>query len=277
MEDLYHNDTVKNNETDLCKNYHVKIFNGTLDIYIVLIELPVIAKLLWITFLSKKNDVLNINLAFFHNLQSLLSLLHIILILIGSEEYTKVTRFLFVYVLMGGPMSLSFICLERYIAVIHPTFYPLLKKYRCREGCSLSVWLLAVPPALMKALSEDLHVFMELWSMDAIVYTILCLVVIIMAWSNVAILKALKNSPSSTDKLHPVKKRAFETVRAIFIASFLCYIPVVILIKYKTVAKSSSCIVAPIRVFLVSVASVVHPVLYLSAKGQLFPCQTQTK
>ena len=257
-----------------------KSFNNYIlisNIFSIFIGQPVIVKLLWTTFHSKRKDILNINLAVFHNIQYLLSTMHVCIVYFNRELNSNMVSFLTVYLLMGGPLTLVFICMERYIAVIHPTFYPLLKKYRCREGCSLSVWLLAVPPALMKALSEDLHVFMELWSMDAIVYTILCLVVIIMAWSNVAILKALKNSPSSTDKLHPVKKRAFETVRAIFIASFLCYIPVVILIKYKTVAKSSSCIVAPICVFLVSVASVVHPVLYLSAKGQLFPCQTQTK
>ena len=276
MEDLYrhsYNDTVKKNATHICTNYPM-ILITTLDISTVLIGLPVTTKLLWATFLSKKTDVLNINLAFFNCLQNLLSLLHILLILIDSEEHTKIIRFLFVYVLIGGPMNLSFICLERYIAVIHPTFYPLLTKYRCREGCSLSVWLLAVPPALMKALSEDHHISMEQGSMDSVASTVLCLMLIIMVWSNVAILKALKNSPSSTDKLHPVKKRAFQTVRAIFIASFLCYIPAVILVKYKTVHRTYSCIIAPFCVFLISVAGMVHPMFYLSASGQLFPCQT---
>ena len=174
-------------------------------------------------------------------------------------------------------MNLSFICLERYIAVIYPTFYPLLKKYRCREGCSLLVWLLAVPPSLMKALSEDLHTSMEQGSMDLVAYTILCLTTVVMLWSNIAILNALKNSQSSTDKQHPVKKRAFQTVRAIFIASFLCYIPAGIMVKYKTVVRNSSCIIAPFCIFLVSVASVVHPMFYLSATGQLFPCSTPTK
>ncbi|CAL8396723.1 unnamed protein product [Gadus morhua 'NCC'] len=276
MEDLFDNDTVKNNETDLCRSYHLVVIT-TLDISTVLIGLPVIAKLLWTTFRSKKTDVLNINLACFHTLQNMLSLLQIILILINIDDHTKITRFLFVYVLIGGPMNLSFICLERYIAVIYPTFYPLLKKYRCREGCSLLVWLLAVPPSLMKALSEDLHTSMEQGSMDIVAYTILCLTTVVMLWSNIAILNALKNSQSSTDKQHPVKKRAFQTVRAIFIASFLCYIPAGIMVKYKTVVRNSSCIIAPFCIFLVSVASVVHPMFYLSATGQLFPCSTPTK
>ncbi|CAL8365512.1 unnamed protein product [Arctogadus glacialis] len=277
MEDLFYNDTVKKNETYLCRSYHFTVVITTLDISTVLIGLPVIAKLLWTTFHSKKTDVLNINLACFHTLQNMLSLLQIILILINIDDHTKITMFLFVYVLIGGPMNLSFICLERYIAVIHPTFYPLLKKYRCREGCSLLVWLLAVPPSLMNALSEDLHTSMEKGSMDIVACIILCLVVIVMLWSNIAILIALKNSPSSTDKQHPVKKRAFQTVRAIFIASFLCYIPAGIMVKYKTVARNSSCIIAPFCIFLVSIASVVHPMFYLSATGQLFPCLTPTK
>ena len=97
--------------------------------------------------------------------------------------------FLSVYVLIGGPMNLSFICLERYIAVIHPTFYPLLKKYRCREVCALSVWLLVVPLSLMKVLSEERDIYMV---SDTVAYTVSALLVIIMVWSNVTILKALR-------------------------------------------------------------------------------------
>ena len=170
MEDLFDNDTVKNNETDLCRSYHLVVIT-TLDISTVLIGLPVIAKLLWTTFRSKKTDVLNINLACFHTLQNMLSLLQIILILINIDDHTKITRFLFVYVLIGGPMNLSFICLERYIAVIYPTFYPLLKKYKSREGCALSMWFVVLPTATIKALSDRLNIVSN--KIDFIAYTIL--------------------------------------------------------------------------------------------------------
>ena len=65
--------------------------------------------------------------------------------------------FVFDYVIVGGPMTLSFICLEWYIAVVHPTSYPLLKRYRCREVCALSVWLLVLPIATLGLISDELR------------------------------------------------------------------------------------------------------------------------
>ena len=107
-------------------------------------------------------------------------------------------RFLYVYVLVGGPMNLSFMCLEQYIAVVHPTSYPLLKQYRCRELCSASGWLVTLPAATMKGLSDELRILRKSETIDAVAYGVL--VLIVMVWSNLTILKALKKSGPATDK-----------------------------------------------------------------------------
>ncbi|KAJ3609686.1 hypothetical protein NHX12_024198 [Muraenolepis orangiensis] len=168
------------NETiPMCKSDSYKMYSATNDLVIVLMGQPVFAKLLWTAIHSRKTDVLNINLAFFHNLQYLLTMLHLLVILLYRQADRSIAMFLFVYVLIGGPMTLSFICLERYIAVVHPTVYPLLRTYRCREACALSVWLLSLPIALVKAFSIELH---SEWnqSMDSVAYSILVIVVIVM-------------------------------------------------------------------------------------------------
>ncbi|CAL8396719.1 unnamed protein product [Gadus morhua 'NCC'] len=261
--------------TTLCQNTLYRTLVTMSDLLSVLVGTPLIAKLLWTAFHSKKTDVLNINLAIFHCLQYLLSLVDLCLVFYNVWKHLQLVQFLSVYVVIGGPMNLSFICLEWYIAVIHPTFYPLLKKYRCREVCALSVWLLAVPPALIKVLYAEHGMYVAI---DTGAYTVLGLLGITMVWSNVAILKALRTSGPVTDKLHPAKKRAFQTVGAISILTLLCYISVGILSYYRSTKKlDSNCVLVPTTIFLVSVASMVHPIFYLAATGNLFSCPRPIK
>ncbi|CAL8365514.1 unnamed protein product [Arctogadus glacialis] len=261
--------------TTLCQNTLYSTLVTMSDLFSVLVGTPLIAKLLWTAFHSKKTDVLNINLAIFHYLQYLLSLVDLCLVFYNVLKHLQMVRFLSVYVLIGGPMNLSFICLERYIAVIHPTFYPLLKKYRCREVCALSVWLLAVPPSLIKVLYAERDMYAAI---DTVAYIVFGLLVITMVWSNVAILKALRTSGPVTDQLHPAKKRAFQTVGAISTLTLLCYIPVVILSNYRSIKRDeSACLMVPATIFLVSVASMVHPIFYLAATGNLFSCPRPIK
>ena len=97
-----------------------------------------------------------------------------------------------------------------------------------------------------------------------------------MPWCNVAILKALKKSgPAAADKLHPAKKRAVRTVRAISVIGLLCYTPVGAIAIY-TYIYEESCLLVPAGIFLVSLASVAHPIFYLSTVGKLLPCQRPT-
>ena len=159
-----------NNGTVICAGKIYETYLAITDILIILIGQPVIAKLLWTAFHSKKNDILKINLALFHNIQYLLTTLHVCIIYLNKELNSQIVSFITVYPLIGGPMNLSFICLERYIAVIYPTFYPLLKKYKSREGCALSMWFVVLPTATIKALSDRLNIVSN--KIDFIAYTI---------------------------------------------------------------------------------------------------------
>ncbi|KAJ3602170.1 hypothetical protein NHX12_029929 [Muraenolepis orangiensis] len=264
-------DNVEHNETH-CQGQAFMVFIGLSDFFSVIVGQPLIAKLLWTAIHSKRADVLNINLAFYHNFQYLLTVIHYFMVISKARQHIQIMMFLYVYVLIGGPMMLSFICLERYIAVVHPTFYPLLRTYRCREACALSVWLVSMPSAVLKAFSLELKI--KSHSIDSVSYSVLMAMVVVMVWSNVTMLKALKMSGPTTDKLHPSKQRAIQTVRAISILMLLCYIPVGVMSKYKSIkGYGATCILVPLSIMLASVASVVHPILYLVTRGNLFSCQ----
>ncbi|KAJ3602169.1 hypothetical protein NHX12_029928 [Muraenolepis orangiensis] len=267
---VIHNNTAQRNGSCHINAYKTLIM--TSDLFGVIVGQPLIAKLLWTVFHSKKMDVLNMNLAVFHNLQYLLGGIDFCLTFFNKLQHVRMVMFLYVYVLIGGPMTLSFICLERYIAVVHPTVYPLLRTYRCREACALSVWLVSMPTAVLKAFSLELKI--KSHSIDSVSYSVLMAMVVVMVWSNVTMLKALKMSGPTTDKLHPSKQRAIQTVRAISILMLLCYIPVGVMSKYKSIkGYGATCILVPLSIMLASVASVVHPILYLVTRGNLFSCQ----
>jgi hypothetical protein len=162
-----------NNGTIFCANEICQTYITISEILSIFIGQPVIAKMLWTAFHSKKKDILNINLALFHNIQYLLTTLHVCIIYLNWEFKSRIVYFITVYLLIGGPMNLSFICWERYIAVVHPTFYPLLKKYRCREGCALSMWFLVLPTATIKYFLIEFKINNQI-VIDYMVYTVIC-------------------------------------------------------------------------------------------------------
>ena len=260
----------RNNKT-VCSSEMYQTYIVISDILSIFIGQPVIAKLLWTTFHSKKKDILNINLALFHNIQYLLTTIHVCIIYFNKELNSNIVTFITVYLLIGGPLTLSFICLERYIAVVHPTFYPLLKKYRFREGCALSMWLLVLPTATIQVSLDRLNI--ESYVIDFMAYIVLFLTGMVMLWANIAILKALRTSGPASDKLHPAKKRAFQTVCGIAFIAMMCYSTVGGCVLFSFInGPDSICFTIPVIIIMVSVSSVAHPIFYLSTTGNL-PCR----
>lgn len=205
-------------------------------------------------------------------MQYLMFILHLCVLNFLPKHHRQVLHFLFVYVLIGGPMSLTCICLERYVAVIHPTSYPLLKRYRYREMCSATVWWFSVSTALARVFSLN-NVFR---SKDEVIEMIPHVVMMVMiptiAWCSCHTVNVLRRSGPGRDQLHPAKKRAFKTICATSSIALFFYIVVTSMQWYKTVNEENHrCIVMPICFVLLSAASVVHPVFYLHTQRKLFP------
>ncbi|KAF7669651.1 hypothetical protein LDENG_00159000 [Lucifuga dentata] len=235
---------------------------------------PVLVKLLWFTFTSKKtSDILNFNLALFHIFQCLMSILYLFICFLFTDAKQKVLKFLFPYAQIGGPMNLSFVCMEHYVAVIHPMAYLLLNKYRCREACSVTVWIFTLPISLANILAgEDVSARTKESLRNVPLGVMVVLTAVVLA-SSVAIARALKRSGPGRDQQHPVERRAFITVCAISSIALVFYIPVMLFKKYQNLAEISyGCTIVPFCIFLLSAASVVHPVFYLHTQGKLFSC-----
>ncbi|TNN68941.1 hypothetical protein EYF80_020802 [Liparis tanakae] len=214
-----------NNDTGYCEfDQKLVVIVSLIDVITLIMGQPVIIKLLLITFNSKKPDILNFNLALFHNVQYLIAICHLVTLLMKGK-HGLIAQFMLVYVQIGGPMGLCFICMERYVAVIHPTFYPSLKTYRCRELCALTVWFLSVPLALMaiSALGSPLSASRIVWI--NIPQGVMVLMVTMMVYCSARIARALTKCGPGKDEMHPVKKRALKTVLATSIITACCYLP----------------------------------------------------
>lgn len=262
------NDSLKTNSCEFGPGQNFSL--GATDIITFLIGQPVISKLLWLTLTSKKDkDILNVNLAIFHNAQYFMSIFHLISIFVMPQIQMQILSFLLVYGELGGPLNLAFICLQRYVAVIHPTSYPVLKKYRCREIWALLVWTLSVPIAFanlfaggdMPSIREDI--------ITTVSFSATLLLAAVIIRFSVSIAKTLQKAGPGGEKLSPAKRRAFTVVCATSFVTVSFYIPVALLQKFRTIdAYTYDCIIKPVCMLLLSVASIVHPLFYLSTQGK---------
>ncbi|KAK7907013.1 hypothetical protein WMY93_015625 [Mugilogobius chulae] len=82
--------------------------------------------------------------------------------------------------------------------------------------------------------------------------------------------KALRNSPVGKNALHPAKRRAFVATCVTSASAMTFYIPVMITDKVKNQdEKWYNCRLAPMCTFILSLATLVHPLFYLYTKGEL--------
>ncbi|CAB1447255.1 unnamed protein product [Pleuronectes platessa] len=220
---------------------------------------------------GKTPDLLNCNLAIFHYLQYWISLVHLCFLFLVREAQWKVFNFLLVYAQTGGPMSLGFICLQRYVAVIYPTSYPLLRKYRYREVCVATVWIFSLFFAFTRVLDSDYVVPLAKDLFRNIPFGVMISMTAMMVHSNIKTIKMLMKPGPESNKMNPTKKRALNAVRVTSIITICFYFPVIMLEKI-TYTCTFACKTAPFTFLLLSAASVVHPMCHLYTLRKFLTC-----
>lgn len=274
MENISSNDTGNFSKIQSLFGQEFTTYLALIDFSTFLVGQPVIIRILWITATSEKAlDILNINLALLYNLQHWVTIVHFFFLLLLPDSHNKVLRFLFTYAEIGGPVNLSCICFERHVAVIYPTSYHLLKKHRFREVCVVAAWLLFVPLAFVSVFVADYlsplrRKMYETFSVAGLVF-----LSITVLHSSISIALVLKKSSPGTDRIHPRMRRAFKCIRATLLTVLICYIPV----TYMRRIMNDCNLKASVSLLLLSIASIVQPLLYLSNQGKLFTCTRQEK
>ncbi|AWP21338.1 Hypothetical protein SMAX5B_015657 [Scophthalmus maximus] len=261
-----------------CESGH-REFLSLVDVVTFLVGQPVVARLLWVSLTSNRTpDVLNCNLAVFHNVQYWISAVHLFILFMLPREQQNLFRFLLVFAQTGGPMNLCYICMQRYVAVIHPTSYPLLKKYRYAEVCAATVWLLSVPLAFANTLAPVFISPLIDQVVDNLPFFLMVCMCLMMVRSSVKMARALLKPGPEGNRLSPAKRRACRAIRATSAVTMMFYVPVNVLQKVTAQDPCTlGCVVTPGCVLLLSAASIVHPLFYLSTHGKLFACRERER
>lgn len=241
-----------------------------LDMVPFLVGLPLIARVAWVTLKCTKTlDVLNLNLALINFLHYWISVVHLHLLLLQKSYHHRILNFLCVYSQIGGPMSLFFISLERYVAVVHPLYFQLLKTYRFREVGAATVWCFTlILSSIYIANVGSLEYFSD--RVVDLPPVLLLAISVLTVHCSISMASLLSKQGPGRATLHPVKRKAFKTVCTNVLVVLTCYGPASLLQRLPFPGETYVFKVVPACVFLLSVASVVHPWLYLSGQGKLW-------
>ncbi|XP_061118027.1 proteinase-activated receptor 3-like [Conger conger] len=156
-------------------------------------------------------------------------------------------------------LFLSCICLDRYMAVLHPITFTELKDRSHRTVCATVAWLVTIAYGVTRCVGN-------IPNFRRVFIVMLLAAFAFMFFCNVAILRALRQSGPGRDEMHPVKKRAFKMVLIILGIIVFNYFPPVALFPFQEYFSldENYCYVYPLAFSFMDISSSIQPVLYLS-------------
>ncbi|KAM3600354.1 uncharacterized protein V6R79_021906 [Siganus canaliculatus] len=223
---------------------------------------------------SSTSDIFILHLAILDVLFCLippLELANIVFLTTSSTWY--VLRF-FYGMKDSSPLFLSCICLDRYVAVVHPITFTDLKDRQHRAILALVVWLITLVYAAAKCVGNIVN-------FEKVFTAMILAAFAFMVFCNIAILWVLRQSGPGRDEMHPVKKRAFKMVLIILAIIVFNYFPPVALFPFQDYFSPEvfRCYIHYVAFGLMDFSSSIQPMLYLSKEkllGSLSCCQTNT-
>ncbi|XP_028842206.1 G-protein coupled receptor 183-A-like [Denticeps clupeoides] len=160
----------------------------------------------------------------------------------------------------SGPLFLSCICLDRFVAVLFPIAFGQLKHAKYRACCSVVVLLLMFAYSTAKMIG-GIPNFEKVFTIEVLAtfaWMIVC---------NISILIALKRSKGAgKDEMHPMKKKAFKMVLSILAIIIFNYLPPVVLFPFEDHYPPDAfrCYVQPVGFAFLNISSSFQPLIYLS-------------
>lgn len=165
----------------------------------------------------------------------------------------------------SGPLFLSCICLDRFVAVIFPVQFGQFKPIKYRLSLSVLVLCLTFAYSAAKTVG-GLPNFEKVFTFQILVafsWMMLC---------NVCVLWALKKSRGAgKDGMHPMKKKAFKRALSLLCIIVFNYLPPVALFPFQDHYSPEvfRCYVQPVGFAFVNISSTIQPIVYLSRLEKL--------
>lgn len=159
----------------------------------------------------------------------------------------------------SGPLFLSCICLDRFVAVLFPVSFGQLKHIKYRLSLTVLVFCLTFAYSAAKVVG-GLPNFEKVFTgeiLTTFAWMIVC---------NSSILWALKKSCGvGKDEMHPMKKKAFKTVLYILNIIVCNYLPPVVLFPFEDYYSPDvfRCYIQPVGFAFLNISSTIQPLVYL--------------
>lgn len=117
------------------------------------------------------------------------------------------------------------ICLDRYIAVVHPVLFTGIRDNKIRIGISVVVWGLILAYGLTKCT-------LGVMSVNEVFSGVILFAFAVMVFCNISVIWVLRRSVAGKEEMHPVKKKAFKMVLIILVIIVVNYLPPVALMPF---------------------------------------------
>nr|XP_023651426.1 galanin receptor type 1-like [Paramormyrops kingsleyae] len=164
----------------------------------------------------------------------------------------------FAFILIARPFFQCCICVERYLAVIHPVTYLKYRSLRCRSVCLGCIW----------SLSLVLNVILLYVQSYLISGTTFILCVAVNAFCSISILRALKKphpGEGKRNEMNLMKRRAFWTVLVILVMTVVNYLPIIIITPLSLfLCIKHYCIIYITSLIVLVFGNLVHPLFFFS-------------
>ncbi|XP_065150113.1 P2Y purinoceptor 1-like [Paramisgurnus dabryanus] len=167
-----------------------------------------------------------------------------------------------------APLFLTCICLDRYIAVVHPIVFTGIRDNRIRMGVSVVVWGLILPFALTKSI-------LGTRSVNEVLGGVILFALFLMIFCNLSIIWVLRKSVAGKEVMNPGKKKAFKTVITVLTLIVVNYLPPVALMpfSYAYTFRDLHCKISVSVYSIMNLSCTIEPLLYISKMERSVLCR----
>ncbi|XP_026888431.2 somatostatin receptor type 2-like [Electrophorus electricus] len=168
---------------------------------------------------------------------------------------------------IGAPLLLTCMCLDQYVAVVHPIVFIKLRNGSHRLVAVTLVWAVTITYSVLMVMSTIQH-------KDFIFLVPFVAAFLIILFCNVSVLWTLRQSGPASNEWHPAKKQAFRTVLAIFIIVTISFFPLAVTYPLDLIFQSITfdCIFPFSYAFIIFRAPL-HG-LFILGQARKLPCMT---
>ncbi|XP_026989313.2 hydroxycarboxylic acid receptor 2-like [Tachysurus fulvidraco] len=157
------------------------------------------------------------------------------------------------------PLFFTCICLDRYMAVVHPILFTNIRDNRIRIGITTLVWVMILAYAITESI-------LGIPSVTNVFSSLILTSFFIMVFCNISIIWVLRKSIAGKETMNPVKKKAFKMVVILLAIIVFNYLPPVVIMPFGSTFTffQRHCQISVSIYSIMDLSSTIDPILYIS-------------